>query len=182
MYLGAKHMLTGYDHILFLTGVVMFLYRLRDVVLYVSMFTVGHSTTLMLGVLFATGASSNIVDAIIGLSIVYKGCENLGWLRRIGLTIDPLLAVLTFGLCHGLGLATKLLSLRISPEGLIVNLISFNLGVELGQIMILCLVVWLFSLCRERSEFAKGAKLANWILIGSGIAIFGFQTKEYFAA
>lgn len=182
MYLGAKHMLTGYDHILFLTGVVMFLYRLRDVVLYVSMFTLGHSTTLMLGVMFGTGANGHIVDAIIGLSIIYKGCENLGWFRSIGLNIDPRLAVLVFGLCHGLGLATKLLSLRISPDGLLINLLSFNVGVEVGQIVVLFLVVWLFNRCRERPEFAEGASWANWMLIGSGILIMTIQAKEYFAA
>lgn len=155
LYLGAKHMVTGYDHILFLLGVVMFLHRLRDVVLYVSMFTVGHSLTLLLGVLFQTGANSNVVDAIIGLSVVYKGAENLGLLRRIGWTLDTRVAVLLFGLFHGLGLATKLLSLSISSDGLITNLLSFNLGVELGQILVLFVLVCLLNAWRPRPDLLQ---------------------------
>jgi len=182
LYLGAKHMVTGYDHILFLLGVVMFLYRLRDVVLYVSMFTIGHSLTLLLGVLFKTGANSHLVDAIIGLSIVYKGSENLGLLRKLGVSIDPRLAVLVFGLCHGLGLATKLLSLSISPDGLVINLLSFNVGVELGQILVLFFVVNLLNVWRRRPDFAKGAALANWILISCGTLIAIAQAREYIAA
>ena len=182
LYLGAKHMVTGYDHILFLLGVVMFLHRLRDVVLYVSMFTIGHSLTLLLGVLFHTGANSNMVDAIIGLSVVYKGAENLGLLRRIGWTLDTRVAVLIFGLCHGLGLATKLLSLSISPDGLIVNLLSFNLGVELGQILVLFVVVCLLNIWRPRPGFAAKAAVANWLLVGCGALIFLDQTREYLSA
>lgn len=179
LYLGAKHMVTGYDHILFLVGVVMFLHRLRDVVLYVSMFTIGHSITLLLGVLFRIGANSHIVDAIIGLSIVYKGLENLGLLRRLGWSIDPRLAVLAFGLCHGLGLATKLLDLAVSSDGLLINLLSFNLGVELGQIIVLFFVVCLLNLGRGRPGFAANAAVANWILMLCGAAIILDQTWEY---
>ncbi|MEA3538253.1 MAG: HupE/UreJ family protein [Pseudomonadota bacterium] len=181
MYLGAKHMVTGYDHILFLLGVVMFLYRMRDVVLYVSMFTIGHSLTLMLGVLFKTGASSYVVDAIIGLSIVYKGAENLGFLRRMGLSIDTRVAVLIFGLCHGLGLATKLLSLSIAPDGLIGNLVSFNVGVELGQIIVLFLVISLLNIWRTSPHFPRTAVVTNWILMGCGTAIMIDQTLGYLA-
>jgi hypothetical protein len=179
LYLGAKHMITGYDHILFLIGVVMFLYRLRDVVLYVSMFTIGHSLTLLLGVLFHTGANSHVVDAIIGLSIIYKGAENLGLLRELGWTFDTRLAVLVFGLCHGLGLATKLLDLSISNHGLVINLLSFNLGVELGQILVLLLVVSLLNLWRSRPGFKSGARVANWVLVAGGAAIMLDQTREY---
>ena len=181
LYLGAKHMVTGYDHILFLIGVVMFLRRTRDVVLYVSMFTIGHSLTLLLGVLFKTGANSHLVDAIIGLSIVYKGAENLGWLRRIGWSVDTRLAVLIFGLCHGLGLATKLMSLSISPDGLIFNLLSFNLGVELGQILVLLFVVSLLNAWRSGRNFEKRAALTNWFLVAAGSLIIIHQAGEYFA-
>ncbi|WP_144097319.1 HupE/UreJ family protein [Croceicoccus sediminis] len=179
LYLGAKHMVTGYDHILFLIGVVMFLHRFRDVVLYVSMFTIGHSLTLMLGVLFHTGANSHIVDAIIGLSIVYKGAENLGLLSRAGWNLDKRIAVLAFGLCHGLGLATKLLDLKISPDGLVTNLISFNVGVELGQIIVLFFVVNLLNLWRLRPGFAVQAIAVNRVLIGCGLIIFFHQIWEY---
>lgn len=179
LYLGAKHMVTGYDHILFLIGVVMFLYRLRDVVLYVSMFTLGHSLTLMLGVLFHTGANSHIVDAIIGLSIIYKGAENLGFLRKLGWTFNTRLAVFIFGLCHGLGLATKLLDLSISDNGLVANLLSFNLGVELGQVLVLFFVVCLLNIWRRRPSFTSGASIANWFLLAGGTAIMLDQIREY---
>lgn len=180
VYLGAKHMVTGYDHVLFLIGVVMFLHRMRDVVLYVSLFTIGHSITLLAGVLLNTGANSHIVDAIIGLSIVYKGAENLGLLQRMGWTADTRLAVLAFGLCHGLGLATKLLGLSLSGEGLVINLLSFNLGVEVGQILVLFLVVCLLNLWRKRPSFAATATIANWMLIVSGAALMFYQAREYF--
>ncbi|MBU0555017.1 MAG: HupE/UreJ family protein [Alphaproteobacteria bacterium] len=182
LYLGAKHMVTGYDHILYLIGVVMFLFRLRDVLLYVSIFTIGHSLTLMLGVLFETGANSHIVDAIIGLSIVYKGIENLGLLRRLGWTVDPRLAVLVFGLCHGLGLATKLLDLSIAADGRLINLLSFNLGVELGQIIALFFVVCLLNLVRSSPGFAAKAAVANWALVAGGAGIMFHQTLEYLAS
>ena len=129
LYLGAKHMVTGIDHILFLIGVVFFLYKLRDVIVYVTMFTIGHSTTLLLGVLLNTGANSYIVDAIIGFSVVYKAFENLGGFRKLGIAINTKLAVLVFGLFHGLGLATKVQDLGLSEDGLLVNLVSFNVGV-----------------------------------------------------
>src|SRR5262249_10513747 len=145
LYLGAKHMVTGYDHVLFLVGVVFFLYRLRDVVLYVSMFTLGHSLTLLGGVLSGVGANAHIVDAIIGLSVVYKGVENIGGFSRLGLVIDTKLAIFVFGLFHGLGLATKVQDLSMSPDGLLVNLIGFNVGVETGQLLVLVVVVTLLN-------------------------------------
>jgi HupE / UreJ protein len=179
LYLGAKHMVTGYDHILFLLGVVMYLRRLRDIVLYVSMFTIGHSLTLMLGVLLQTGANSHVIDAIIGLSIAYKGAENLGWLRALGWRLDTRIAVLGFGLCHGLGLATKLSDLSISARGLVPNLLAFNLGVEIGQILVLGLIVGVMNLLRDRSGFALGAAIANGLLVAAGAAILVQQTWEY---
>jgi hypothetical protein len=179
LYLGAKHMVTGYDHILFLIGVVFYLYRLRDVALYVSMFTIGHSTTLLLGVLYGMGANPYIIDAIIGLSVVYKGVENIGGLRKIGLSINPKFAVLVFGLFHGMGLATKLLDLSVSPEGLLTNLIGFNLGVEIGQIIVLFLVVSLLNLWRGSKSFDRGAFAANVALIAAGLLLTAYQITRY---
>src|SRR5688500_9767971 len=182
LYLGAKHMVTGIDHILFLIGVVFFLYRLRDVVIYVSMFTIGHSLTLLGGVLLNTGANAYIVDAIIGFSVVYKAFENLGGFRKLGLAINTKLAVLVFGLFHGLGLATKVRDLGLSQDGLLVNLISFNVGVEVGQVVVLAVVVTLFNLWRSTRSFAPGAFYANLALMAGGFALIGYQLTGYFAS
>lgn len=182
LYLGAKHMVTGYDHILFLIGVVFFLYRLKDVVLYVSMFTIGHSLTLMGGVLLHVGANAHLVDAIIGLSVVYKGFENLGGFQKLGWHFDTRIAVLVFGLFHGLGLATKLMDLSVSKNGLLVNLIGFNIGVELGQVIVLTVVVTLLNLWRHLPSFNASARYANMALIVAGLFLAGIQIAGYFAA
>src|SRR6187402_3655523 len=129
MYLGAKHMVTGYDHLLFLVGVIFFLYRLKDVLLYVSLFTIGHSVTLLLGVLGGIHANPYIIDAIIGFSVVYKAFENMDGFRRVfGFQPDTRAAVLIFGLFHGFGLATKLQDFELAPQGLVANIVSFNVG------------------------------------------------------
>lgn len=182
MYLGAKHMVTGYDHIAFLVGVVFFLHRLKDVVLYASMFALGHSVTLIGGVLLGTGANAYVVDAIIGLSVVYKGAENVGLLRRAGWTLDTRLAVLVFGLFHGLGLATKVQDLGISPNGLLTNLIAFNVGVEVGQVIVLALVVSLFAVWRRRASFTRYAIAANVLLILVGLALTAYQVEGYLSS
>jgi hypothetical protein len=182
LYLGAKHMVTGIDHILFLIGVVFFLYRLREVVIYVTMFTIGHSLTLLGGVLLDTGANSYIVDAVIGFSVVYKAFENLGGFRKLGLAINTKLAVLVFGLFHGLGLATKVRDLGLSDDGLLVNLVSFNIGVEIGQVIVLTVVVTLFNLWRATRSFAPGAFYANLALMAGGFILMGYQLTGYFTS
>jgi hypothetical protein len=179
LYLGAKHMVTGIDHILFLIGVIFFLYRLRDIVIYVSMFTIGHSTTLLLGVLLGTGLNSYIVDAIIGFSVMYKAFENMGGLRKLGMGINTKLAVLVFGLFHGLGLATKLQDLSVSENGLLANLISFNVGVEIGQVLALAVVVVLLNFWRATPSFLRGAFFANLLLLGGGAALTIYQIAGY---
>ncbi|GGD47540.1 HupE/UreJ family protein [Erythrobacter arachoides] len=182
LYLGAKHMVTGYDHIAFLVGVVFFLTRLRDVLLYVSMFTIGHSLTLLGGVLLGTGANAYVIDAIIGVSVIYKGVENVGGFARIGLHFDTRLAVLVFGLFHGLGLATKVRDLGLSPDGLLVNLIAFNAGVELGQVVVLTVVVLLLGAWRGSPSFRRYAVAANIALILVGIALTVHQIQGYLAS
>jgi len=181
-YLGAKHMVTGIDHLLFLTGVIFFLYRLRDIVIYVSLFTLGHSTTLMAGVLLGTGLNGSLVDAIIGFSIVYKAFENMGGFQRLGYSINTKLAVLVFGLFHGMGLATKLQDLNTSANGLLVNLISFNVGVEAGQVIALAIVVVLLNFWRATPSFARGAFAANLLLLGAGAALTIYHLAGYFAS
>src|SRR5947207_9180368 len=134
LYLGAKHMVTGYDHLLFLLGVIFFLYKLTDIVRYVTLFTIGHSLTLLVGVLGGFHANPYIIDAIIGLSVVYKAFDNMGGFQRLlGFQPDTRAAVLVFGLFHGFGLATKLQELALDKNGLVANIVSFNVGVEIGQ-------------------------------------------------
>lgn len=175
LYLGAKHMVTGYDHVAFLIGVVFYLFRLRDVVLYVSLFTLGHSLTLMGGVLLRTGGNPYLIDAIIGLSVIWKALDNLGAWQRWGLAVNAKLAVLVFGLFHGMGLATKLQDLSISENGLLTNLIGFNIGVEVGQIIVLTAVVFLLNLWRTSPSFERGSRVANWGLVLVGVALTAYQ-------
>jgi len=180
VYLGAKHMVTGYDHLLFLAGVIFFLYRLKDVGLYVTLFAIGHSVTLLLGVLGGIHANAHIVDAIIGLSVVYKALENIGAFQRMGLRIDPRAAVLLFGLAHGFGLSTKLQDLTLSRDGLVGNILAFNLGVELGQFAALALILVAFQLWRRTGTFSRGAYAANVIIMCAGFVLFGYQMTGYF--
>jgi HupE / UreJ protein len=175
-YLGAKHMVTGYDHLLFLAGVIFFLYRLRDVVLYVSLFTVGHSLTLLAGVLGGIHANAHIVDALIGFSVVYKGFENLGGFERVfSRRPNAKVAVTVFGLVHGFGLATKLQDFQLPANGLVINMLSFNAGVEIGQVLALTVLVTLFALWRRRESFVTMTFAANSLLMAAGFVLIGFQ-------
>lgn len=181
MYLGAKHMVTGYDHLLFLVGVIFFLYKMRDVGIYVSMFTIGHSTTLLIGVLADVPANAYIVDAIIGASVVYKGFDNLGGFKRIlGYQPNTKWAVLIFGLFHGFGLATKVQDLGLSDNGLVGNLIAFNVGVEIGQLLALGGIVILLDFWRRHPSYLKHAMLTNTALMAGGFMLVGLQLTGYF--
>jgi hypothetical protein len=182
MYLGAKHMVTGYDHLLFLAGVIFFLYRIKDVALYVTLFAIGHSVTLLFGVLAGVHANAYVVDAIIGLSVVYKAFENIGGFQRVGLTIDTRAAVLLFGLAHGFGLSTKLQDLSLNADGLVPNMIAFNIGVELGQFAALALILIAFNVWRRSGTFVRGAYAANVLIMAAGFALFGYQMTGYFVA
>jgi hypothetical protein len=182
MYLGAKHMVTGYDHLLFLAGVIFFLYRLKDVALYVTLFAIGHSTTLLLGVLAGIRADAYIVDAIIGLSVVYKAFENLGGFRRLGINIDTRAAVLLFGLAHGFGLSTKLQDLSLSADGLVPNIIAFNVGVELGQFAALAVILIAFDVWRRSGTFLRSAYVTNVLIMLAGFTLFGYQLTGYFVS
>jgi hypothetical protein len=176
IYLGAKHMVTGYDHLLFLFGVIFFLYRLKDISIYVTMFAVGHSTTLLLGVLMGTNVSSYVVDAIIGLSVVYKALDNMGAYQRwFGFQPNTKAATLIFGLAHGFGLATKLQDFALSSDGLLVNLISFNVGVEIGQILALALILIPMGFWRRTPSFWRHAYTTNVVLMTCGFLLAGYQ-------
>lgn len=181
LYLGAKHMFTGYDHLAFLVGVIFFLYRLKDVVLYVSLFTLGHSVTLLAGVLGGIHANPYIVDAIIGVSVVYKAFDNMdGFRRLLGFEPNTKLAVLIFGLFHGFGLATKLQELDLSKNGLVTNIISFNVGVEVGQVLALTAVLIALSYWRTREGFLRHALAANTVLMAVGFSLTGYQIAGYY--
>ena len=181
MYLGAKHMVTGYDHLLFLAGVIFFLYRLKDVGAYVTLFAIGHSTTLLLGVLLDIRANPFLIDAIIGLSVVYKAIDNLdGFKTWFGVAPNPKAAVLIFGFFHGFGLATKIQELTLAKDGLIPNLISFNIGVEMGQFMALTLILLLMNFWRLTDSFRRSAIVANAALMTAGFVLIGFQLAGYF--
>ena len=180
MYLGAKHMVTGYDHLAFLVGVIFFLYRLKDIVTYVSLFTLGHSITLLAGVLGGIHANSFIIDAIIGLSVVYKAFDNMDGFRRfLGFEPNTKLAVLIFGLFHGFGLATKLQELALSKNGLIANIVSFNVGVEIGQVLALTIVLILLSFWRTQKGCLQHAFATNTVLMTVGFILVGYQVAGY---
>jgi hypothetical protein len=183
IYLGAKHMVTGYDHLAFLVGVIFFLYKLKDIVQYVSLFTIGHSVTLLAGVLGGIHANSYLVDAIIGLSVVYKAFDNIGGFKRLfGFEPNAKIAVLVFGLFHGFGLATKLQELDLSRNGLVTNIVSFNFGVEIGQVLALTAVLILLSLWRTHRAFLRYAFATNTALMIVGFVLVGFQITGYFVA
>jgi hypothetical protein len=182
-YLGAKHMMTGYDHLLFLLGVIFFLYRLKDIGLYVSLFALGHSTTMLLGVYFNVGVNSYLIDAIIGLSVVYKALDNLGAFQRwLGFQPSTKVATLVFGLFHGFGLATKIIEYEISPDGLMPNLLAFNLGVEIGQLLALAVILIAISYWRRTSGFVRHAYTANVAMMSAGFVLIGMQLTGYFVS
>jgi hypothetical protein len=183
MYLGAKHMVTGYDHLAFLVGVVFFLYKLKDIVSYVSLFTLGHSITLLGGVLGGVHANSYVIDAIIGLSVVYKAFDNMdGFKRLFGFEPNTKIAVLIFGLFHGFGLATKLQELDLARNGLIANIVSFNVGVEIGQVLALTAVLIALTFWRTQSGFFRYAFATNTALMSVGFVLVGYQVTGYFVA
>lgn len=181
LYIGAKHMITGYDHLLFLVGVIFFLYRTKEIITYVSLFTIGHSLTLLLGVMADINVNAFLIDAIIGLSIVYKGFDNLGGFKKIfGTQPNTKGMVLVFGLFHGFGLATKLQEFQFDKEGLFANLLSFNLGIEIGQFLALIFVLLLISFWRQYRSFIKFSKVTNLLLMAAGFILVGYQLTGYF--
>ena len=183
LYLGAKHMVTGYDHILFLLGVIFFLYRMKDIAIYVSLFALGHSVTMLAGVFFDFGINSYLIDAIIGFSIVYKALDNLGAYQRwFGFQPNTKAAVLIFGFCHGFGLASKIIEYDISPDGLVQNLLAFNVGVEIGQLLALAAILILMGFWRRQDSFLTQAYTANVVMMTAGFLLVGYQLAGYFVS
>ena len=183
VYLGAKHMFTGYDHILFLLGVIFFLYKLKHIGVYVSLFAIGHSSTMLLGVYFGTDISSYLIDAIIGLSVVYKALDNIGAFQRwFGLQPNTKAATLIFGLFHGFGLATKIQEYELSRDGLLPNMIAFNAGVEIGQLLALATILIVMGYWRRTDSFLRHAYTANVIMMIAGFMLIGYQLTGYFVS
>ena len=179
-YLGAKHMVTGYDHLLFLLGVIFFLYRLKDVALYVTLFAVGHSTTLLLGVLTQVSVNAYLIDAVIGLSVVYKALDNLGaFTTWFGVAPDARAATLIFGFFHGFGLATKILDFKMASDGLVANLLAFNVGVEIGQVLALSAILIVMNHWRRTASFRSMAYGANVAIMTAGFVLVGFQLAGF---
>ena len=182
-YLGAKHMVTGYDHILFLFGVIFFLYRMKDIAIYVSLFALGHSVTMIAGVMFNFGINSYIIDAIIGFSIVYKALDNLGAYQRwFGMQPNTKIVTLIFGLFHGFGLASKLIDYDIATDGLFPNLLAFNVGVEIGQLLALTAILIAMGWWRRTGSFYRHAYTANVVMMTAGFTFIGLQLTGYFVA
>lgn len=183
MYLGAKHMVTGYDHILFLLGVIFFLYKMKHIALYVSLFAIGHSTTMLIGVYFNIGINSYIIDAIIGLSVVYKALDNLGAYQRwFGVQPNTKLATLIFGFCHGFGLSSKIIEYDISSDGLVPNLLAFNIGVEIGQLIALGTILIVMGFWRRHTSFVRQAYSVNVVMMSLGFMLIGYQLTGYVVA
>ena len=182
IYVGAKHMVTGYDHILFLVGVIFFISGLRDIVMFITAFTIGHSVTLIGATYLGIRVDEHLIDAIIGMSVLYKGFENLGGFEKVFKTRSPNLLgmVFTFGLIHGLGLSARLQSFDIGDGGLLAKIISFNIGVELGQIVALIPIIFLINLWRKRKSYDAFYKAMNVYLVIAGIGLTAFQIIQYF--
>jgi len=181
MYLGAKHMITGYDHLLYLLGVIFFLYRPRDIAVFVTLFAAGHSITLLTGVLGGIYVNPYLVDAVIGLSVAYKAFENLDGFKRVfDRQPNPKYAVFSFGLVHGFGLATKLQDLTLSRDGLVANIVSFNVGVEIGQLLALVVLLVLINAWRAAGAFERHANAFNMLLMFAGFALTAYQMAGYY--
>lgn len=175
MYLGAKHMVTGYDHLLYLVGIIFFLSQFRDIAIFVSLFALGHSITLLVGVLSGLHVNPYLIDAIIGLSICYKALENLSDFRFL----NPKIAVFAFGLAHGFGLSSKLQDLTLSTNGLIPNMLAFNLGVEIGQLLALVILLSSLSWLRKQTHYLAISNTVNIGLFGAGLVLFGMHITGY---
>ena len=182
-YIGAKHMVTGYDHLLFLVGVIFFLFRSRDILIYVSLFTLGHSLTLLFGVLNHINVNAYLVDAVIAFSIIYKGFDNLGGFKRLlGVQPNTKIAVLIFGLFHGFGLATKLQDFSLPQENLIGNMLAFNVGVEMGQCIALLFILTLLGFWRRHKSYFSFSTTSNTLLMSGGMILLGYQLTGYFTS
>lgn len=179
--LGATHMLSGYDHLLFLFGVIFFLTKFKDIVKFITAFTLGHCITLVFATLLHIQANFYLIDAVIALTVCYKAFDNLdGFRKYIGIQSPNLLtAVFLFGLIHGFGLSTRLQQLPLGQEGLVLRILSFNVGVEVGQIIALAVMGLLLAQWRTRPSFRQFSKAANVLLMAAGLLLLLMQLHGY---
>jgi hypothetical protein len=179
---GAKHMVTGYDHLLFLAGVIFYLSGFKDIVRFITVFTIGHSITLISATYLGIKADEHLVDAVIALSVLYKGFENLGGFEKQLKMKSPnlLLMVFIFGLIHGFGLSTRLQAFEIGTGQFLAKIISFNVGVELGQILALIPIVFIITRWQSRKSYDAFYKAANYYLVIAGVGLFIYQMYGYF--
>ena len=179
--LGASHMITGYDHLLFLFGVIFFLTKFKDIVKFITAFTIGHSITLIFATLYHIQANYFLVDAVIALTVIYKGFDNLdGFKKYLHVKAPNLLwMVFAFGLIHGFGLSTRLQMLPLAEDGLVLRILAFNVGVEFGQIAALSIMLFILSGWRKSASFGKFSKAANAALIFAGFMLLLMQLHGY---
>ena len=178
---GATHMLTGYDHLLFLTGVVFYLNGFKDILKFITVFTIGHCITLIGATYLGITANEHLVDAVIALSVLYKGFENLGGFEKLKVKSPHLLLMVgLFGLIHGFGLSTRLQSFDMGTEQFLAKILCFNLGVEIGQVLALIPIVFIITLSRGHQQFSAFYKAVNWYLVVAGIGLFAYQLYGYF--
>ena len=178
---GATHMLTGYDHLLFLAGVIFYLNSFKDILKFITVFTIGHCITLIGATYAGITANEHLVDAIIALSVLYKGFENLAGFEKLKVRSPNLLLMVgLFGLIHGFGLSTRLQSFDMGTEQLLAKILCFNLGVEVGQVLALLPIVFIITLSRKHQQFPAFYKAVNWYLVVAGIVLFVYQLYYYF--
>lgn len=182
IYVGAKHMLTGYDHLLFLAGVIFYLKGFKDIVRFITVFTIGHSITLIGATYLGIKANEHLIDAVIALSVLYKGFENLGGFEKYFKVKSPnlLFMVFVFGLIHGFGLSTRLQSFDVGNSEFLAKIVCFNVGVEFGQILALIPIVFIITQWKSKKSYDSFYKAANFYLIIAGIGLFIYQMYGYF--
>lgn len=179
--LGAVHMVSGYDHLLFLFGVVFFLTRFNDIVRFITAFTIGHSITLVFATLYSIRANYYLIDAVIALTVCYKAFDNLDGFKRYLNMKQPNLVwmVFAFGLIHGFGLSTRLQQLPLAEDGLVLRILAFNVGVEVGQIAALAIMLFLLSSWRRTESFKHFSRATNWLLMTLGVLLLLMQLHGY---
>jgi energy-converting hydrogenase Eha subunit C len=179
---GATHMLTGYDHLLFLAGVVFYLNGFNDILKFITLFTIGHCMSLIGATYLRISANEHLVDAVIALSVLYKGFENLGGFEQLKIKSPNLLMMVgLFGLIHGFGLSTRLQSFDMGTEQILAKILCFNLGVEVGQVLALIPIIFIITLSRKHKQFPAFYKAVNGYLVLAGVGLFVYQLYHYFS-